>query len=713
MTDNGRARRANTAKLCAIAVVGLVAVAAGLSVLDELGLAHSSLVLAMALVPVVVSVAIGLLAHAADLAAYQIADRSVPSLWNGMSAAAGALPASFLFGLAGILYALGYDGLAYVLGWTSGFALAAIAIGPYLQMSGARTVAEFFGIRFGGAVRILAAVVLVLVSFSLLVAETSVAGFVISRFLDVGTGLAVISVTAAVVLCTILGGMKGATRAQVAQYGVVAATYIGALVYFTASRHGVLVPQLAYGEALAEIARLETGMLEKGLADLRSFQPHLKPFLQLDRLNFFALTLTVMAGAASLPHIVGRYLMAPTAREARLTGAWATFFIFVLLVTAPAYAAYAKLEIYSLITKGTALTALPSWLEPLSRADLVRIHGVSLRMLDDVIGAVRAGAGDVSAIAAHLKAQGLDSASAWANLKAPARTAMLDAARMSLDAAAPAKWEAFQRTVLPAAALAAGNKTGLLTHGALALEPGAVIAAIPGIAAASWVVAGLLCAGFAAAMLATASSLVLTIANSLEHDLFDRTMGAAASPARRLAATRVLLLCAAGLAAVVAVATPPDAMIALLSALSLAAAALFPALILGIWWRRANAWGAAAGIVVGLAVCVCYMIGTRYMPVGFYETWPHLSNASEAAIRKFVTLKATWASAAEGDAKVVAWAAVEAQARGTGAKVGLANWFGVHSAASALFALPAGFLAIILVSLVTPRQSGSVSGHGS
>jgi cation/acetate symporter len=111
-------------------------------------------------------------------------------------------------------------------------------------------------------------------------------------------------------------------------------------------------------------------------------------------------------------------------------------------------------------------------------------------------------------------------------------------------------------------------------------------------------------------------------------------------------------------------------------------------------------------MTVGLAVCAYYLIGTQCTPVGFYETWPHLSNASDAAIRKFVSLKAAWESAAAGVAKTAAWAALETHARGSGAKVGVANWFGVHGAASALFALPAGILALILVSLLTPRRGG-------
>src|SRR5262245_40937260 len=156
MMDNGRALYANAAKIFAIAAVGVLAIGAVISLLDQLGMAHSRHVLAMGLVPAAVYVAISLFARTGDLASFEVADRSVPSLWNGINAAAVALPASFLFALAGILYALGFDGLPYVIGWTAGFALAAVAIGPYLQMSGARTIAGFFSLRFGRAAGVLA-----------------------------------------------------------------------------------------------------------------------------------------------------------------------------------------------------------------------------------------------------------------------------------------------------------------------------------------------------------------------------------------------------------------------------------------------------------------------------------------------------------------------------------------------------------------------------
>lgn len=707
MTDNGRRRpNLNLAMWSVIAIAGLLAVVAGMAASAELGIAPGGLVLAMALIPVAASIVVGLLVRAQDAGTYLHSDRKLASLWSGMGGAAGALPASFLFGLAGILYLLGFDGLAYVLGWLAGMVIAAVAIGPHLAASGARTVPDFFQLRCGAGPRVAAAFVLVLVSFLLLVAECSIAGSVIARLLSVERWLAVLAVVAAVALATSPGGMQAVTRFQVPLYIVLAVGFIAVLGGFTLWQRGVALPQLSYGDALAEISRLETAIIEKGLADLRSFQPHTKPFLQIDRLNFFALTLTVMAGAAALPHVVGRFLTVRGAGEARLTGAWMALFIMLLLITAPAYAAFAKLEFYSMIAQETPLGSLPAWIEPFSRADLVHIHGTSMKMLEDVAGAVRGGAADTAAVTAYLKAQAVAAVSSWLDLKPQARAAMIEAAQALGDAPPPAHWHAYQATVLPAAALAAGNKTGFLTHGGFVVEPSAVALAVAGMTGAPLLFIGIQAAAFAAAMMATASALTATLAGALGHDIYFRIFDRSASEAR-LGLLRASLLFAAGVAAVFAAAAPPDAMAAIMLALCLAGATLFPALVLGIWWPRMTSWGVLAGMGVGLAVVLYYSLGTRYIPVVFYEAWPQLSNASDAAIRKFASLKAAWAGAAEGDAKAAAWTALEAHARGSGVKVGPANWFGVHGSASALFALPAALFAAVVVSALTQGSRSS------
>jgi cation/acetate symporter len=695
----------NLGKLVAILVLGLLAILVMLSLFEQLGASAPSIILTCVLVPLALYVTIGVVARNRDPVAFDLAGRSVPALWNGMAAAAGWLSASSFFGLAGVLFVLGYDGFAYGLGWIGGFAIATVLIAPYLRKSGAHTVADFFGARFGAPARLLAVFALILSSFTLLVAELSLSGGIFSRILGIGFEWTIFCGLIAIVASTILGGMRAVTWSQVAQYLILIVAYLVPLILLSAKKHGFALPQLAYGQTLAEITGLETSMLEKGLADAKTFKPHAKPFLQLDALNFFALSLCLMAGTASLPHILARYLTAPSAREARYSGAWSMFFIFLLLFTAPAYAAFMKLEVYALIERGTELTALPAWIETASRLDLVRIHGVSLKMLEDVIAAARSGATDIAGVAAYAKAEGLDALSGWLDLKEPVKAALLDAARSASHVTAQETWEAFQKTVLAAAAHAGGNKTGLLTHGALAFDPSAVVISMPEIAGAPRVIAGLVAAGAVGAAIATANGLLLTIATALGHDVYFKLLDPAAAPERRLLASRAALLVIAILAAHATVALrPADPFAVAVISFSLAAAGIFPALVLGIWWKRANGWGAVAGMVVGLGLALYYIAGTRYFAVDFYETWSHLSNASEGAERKFASLKSAWDSA-QGDSKVAAWTALETQARGTSPRVGIANWFGIHNGAAALFGLPAGFLVIFLVSLITPRPS--------
>jgi cation/acetate symporter len=280
---------------------------------------------------------------------------------------------------------------------------------------------------------------------------------------------------------------------------------------------------------------------------------------------------------------------------------------------------------------------------------------------------------------------------------------MLEAAA-DMDKTHAEPWSAFQSTVLPAAAQAAGNKKGLLTLGALTLDPVALVFVVPAMVGGSNVIAGLLFAGALAAALATGGGLLLTLGNALGHDGFERMLGGAGPAPRQVAAARMLLCAVAVLAALAAALRPPDVLVAATSAFSLCAAALFPALVLGLWWRRANAWGAVAGMIVGLAVSTAYLLGTQYFAVDFYDAAGQLSNASEAAARKFASLKAAWEAAAAGDAKAQAWAALEAHARGTPLRAGVANWFGVNGVSAALFALPAGFLVVVALSLVTPAR---------
>jgi len=228
-----------------------------------------------------------------------------------------------------------------------------------------------------------------------------------------------------------------------------------------------------------------------------------------------------------------------------------------------------------------------------------------------------------------------------------------------------------------------------------------IVISTPEIAGLPYVIAGLVAAGGLAAALSTADGLLLAIANALSHDIYYKMIDRNAPTPRRLAVARIILLAVAIAAAYTASTKPADILAMVAWAFSLAAAGLFPALVLGIWWKRANAPGAVAGIIAGFAVTTYYLVGTRYFAPSFYETWSFLSTATPAAIEKYNTLKQAWLSATP-DAQAAAWKAFDTHAQS------IANWWGVRNISAALFGLPVGFFVIWIVSLLTPAPSKEI-----
>ena len=692
----------NIGKIFAIFLFGFLAAGILLSIFERLGAPAHLVGYSVIAITLAVYAVIAVLARTGSESEYFVAGRDIPPVYNGMATAAEWMSGATFIGLAGMVYLLGHDGLAYLIGMTGGFVLMAVLIVPYLRKLGAYTIPEFFGARYGAFPRLLAVIILAITTFALLVAQMYGLGLIASRFLDIPYEWAVWAGLAMILLSTMLGGMKAVTWSQAAQYAVLLIAYLTPIAFLSMKTFGWPVPQFTYGEALAQITSLETGLIEKGLADARTLKPHVTPFLQLDALNFFGLVFCLMLGVASFPHLLMRYLTTPTVREARTSVAWSAFFVLLLALTIPAYAAFAKLEVYRLIDGGTSFAALPAWVETYSKLDLIKIHGVSLKMLDDTIAAVKAGAGDVAGVAAYLKASARDTAEGYAALKEAVKAGLLEAAKSARDFGGAEKWETFRQTVLPIAAKAAGNKTGMLTQGGLVLEPNAVVLAIPEIAGLPAVISGLTAAGALAAALAAATGLAISIANAIGHDVYHKILDPGAPAGRRLAVSRLILLGVAFAAAYGAARRPTDIISLVTWGFSLAAAGFFPALVLGIWWKRANAWGAAAGMIAGFGLCLYYLVATRYFAADFYGIWSHLSSADAAAAEKFASLKSLWTSA-EGDAKAAAWAALDLQARGTAASPGVANWFGVLGVSAAVFAVPLGFALIFVVSLITPR----------
>lgn len=378
-------------------------------------------------------------------------------------------------------------------------------------------------------------------------------------------------------------------------------------------------------------------MLTNGLATAQSLKPHIKPFTSYDPLNYFALILCLMVGTASLPHILMRYFTTPSVREARKSVAWSLFFIFLLYFTAPAYAAFSKMEVYSTVI-GRDIDSIRPWLFTYGQLGLVKVCGVN--------------AIDVASIKA-------------------------------------------------ACAQIAGHP-GVIRLQDFSIDTDVIVLSTPEIAGMPYVIAGLVAAGGLAASLSTADGLLLAIANALSHDVYYKMLDRNAPTTRRLIVARILLVTVAIAAAYTASTKPADILSMVAWAFSLAAAGIFPALVLGIWWKRANTAGAIVGMVLGFGMCIYYLVGTRYFAVHFYETWSWLSTASPAAVAKFVELKAAWMSAADEAARDAARVALDKHAQT------IANWWGVRNISAALFGLPLGFLAIWIVSLMTAAPSKEV-----
>ncbi len=500
---------------------------------------------------------IGIMSRTGIVDEYYVAGRRVPAVFNGMATGADWMSAASFIGMAGTLYVQGYDGLAFVMGWTGGYVLVALFLAPFLRKFGQYTIPDFLGARYGGNLaRTIGIIAAITASFTYVVAQITGAGIIVSRFLEIDFLYGVFFGLAGILVCSMLGGMRAVTWTQVAQYIVLIIAYLTPIIWLSIQVTGNPIPQLAYGQALQEIAVLEQSI---GVV-----APHAMPFNVTDRTNFLALTFCLMVGTAALPHILMRFYTTPSVREARNSVGWSLFFIFLLYFSAPAYAAFAKLEVYKNVI-GSAIADLPGWVASWTKVGLVQVN----------------------------------------------------------DA----------------------NGDGILQLNELILNADAIVLATPEIAGLPYVIAGLVAAGGLAAALSTADGLLLTISNALSHDVYYKMINPRASTARRLAIARVLLVVVALVAAWVASYRPAGILAIVAWAFSIAGAAFFPALVLGIFWKRANRIGAVAGMIVGFGLTLFYLIGVQ-----FY---------------------------------------------------GMERWFGINTVSAGIFGIPAGFLTIWAVSMLT------------
>ncbi len=623
----------NLGRIYGIYTGGFIAFIVLMAILNAVGVPNAIIGYMFVGFTILIYAVIGILSRTMQVGEYYVAGRRVPAIYNGMATGADWMSGASFVGMAGTLYLLGYNGLAFVLGWTGGYVLVAILVAPYLRKFGAYTVPDFLSARYGGNLaRLVGVIVLFSCSFTYVVAQIYATGIISARFLGLDFGVAVFVGLAGILVCSMLGGMRAVTWTQVAQYIVLIIAYLIPAIWMSTVKTGVPIPQLMQGQALQGIVALEQA---QGIAT-----SHITPFVTggYDAKNYFLLILCLMVGTASLPHILMRYFTTPSVREARVSVAWSLLFIFILYFTAPAYAAFAKWTMLDLIASGLTpdnIAEKASWMFRWAAADnaLVQICG-----------------------------------------------------KAAVDAAAVA------------AACAEKGVTGALAFKDISLNADMIVLATPEMAGMPYVISGLVAAGGLAAALSTADGLLLAIANALSHDIYYKMIDQNAPTARRLVVSRILLVVVAIAAAYVASTKPADILAMVSWAFSLAAAGLFPVLVLGVWWKRANTAGAIAGMIAGFGVCLYYLLGTRYGAVGFVEMWSGLSTATAEQLAKFEELKAAYAAAAP-EAQAAAWTALDKHAQA------IASWWGVKNLSAAAFGLPVGFIVTIVVSMLTKEPS--------
>lgn len=623
-----------------------------LAILEQMGVPDRVLGYLFVFLTIGVYAYIGIISRTQVAAEYYVAGRRVPAIYNGMATGSDWMSAASFIGMAGSLYALGYGGLAFILGWTGGYMLVAILLAPYLRKFGQYTVPDFLGARFGGNwARGIGVTVLITASFVYVVAQIVGVGIITQRFLDVSFTVAVFLGLGGILVCSMLGGMRAVTWTQVAQYIILIIAYLIPAILMSVQISGVPIPQLMYGMALERIEVLEAGFRAAGMVPPPGVTGwHSSPFVGANgqfslnaAVNFFALIFCLMVGTAALPHVLMRYFTTPSVREARASVAWSLFFIFLLYFTAPAYAAFGKLEIYQTVI-GQPIANLPEWIR---NWQIISPYGTP-----------------------------------WVNI---------------VDV----------------------NGDGIVQWGDFRIHPDVVVLATPEIAGLPYVIAGLVAAGGLAAALSTADGLLLALANALSHDVYYKMINRDAPTARRLVISRVLLLIVALLAAWTAGSMGADILFLVAWAFSIAAAGLFAALVMGVWYKKTTNAAACWGMAVGYIVTFYYLLWSEFFGLNFMETFA----TKEAILRAAQATAALPMASAELKAYAAGLVANAAAIQdGTLAWIGglfgglptdhvvlrgrvVGRLWGLNNISGGIFGVPLSFLTIYLVSKFTTPPS--------
>jgi len=520
-----------------------------------------------------------------DTQGFYVAGRGVPAMANGMAVASDWMSAASFISMAGIISIMGYAGSIYLMGWTGGYVLLALLIAPYLRKFGHYTVPDFVGDRFDSNVaRSVAVVCALFISFTYVAGQMRGVGVVFSRFLEVDITVGVMIGMAIVFVYATLGGMRGITWTQVAQYWVLITAFLIPAIAISIKLTGIPLPQLGLGGKLLGSGSGDGAQAIYFLDKLNAIQVDLgfsrytDTFVGAwDKANVFFVTCALMIGTAGLPHVIVRFYTVPSVKAARWSAFWALLFIAMLYLTAPATAAFARYYMIESLNGQTEAT-LPEWFTNWERTGLIQ-------WFDDGDGRVRYSAGEDNEVYRN------------GSLSSAELGAIRQDHQRWLDSAGTSGVDA--RPVLRAKGLSGPDRD-------------IIVLATPEMAElATWIIA-LVAAGGLAAALSTASGLLLVISSSVAHDVYFRMINPAADEKQRLLVGRTVIGLAVVVAGLFGVYPPGFVSQVVAFAFGLAAASFFPAIVLGIFSKRVGTVPATSGMIAGIGFTGFYIIASVY-----------------------------------------------------------------------------------------------------
>ncbi len=570
--------------------------------------------------------AIGVISRTSNVSEYYVAGRRVPSVFNGMATAADWISAASFISLAGGLYLRGFDGLAYILGWTGGYCLVALLIAPYLRRFAQYTIPDFLAARYGGGrggrgapVRLMAVAATIIVSFTYVVAQIYAVGLIASRFTGVDFSVGIFLGLASILVCSFLGGMRAITWTQVAQYIIILVAFLIPTIWLSVKHTGNPVPQVAYGSVMPKLAQQE-----QQLANDPREQQVRAMFAQRaaqDAARVKALPESWEQGKQEAQRQLD-VLRQRNASLAEIRNAERLLIAYPKSVDEAAREWTAASNANMARSQPPVPHATPFPGQDKAQSDIRRNNFLAL-VFCLMVG---------TAALPHILMRSYTTSSVqetrssvfWTlffilliYLTIPALAVLVKAELYSTlvgsHYSALPTWVSYWANVdktNPLVSIVDINGDGIVQLAEMFLDGDVIVLATPEIGGLPYVVSGLVAAGGLAAALSTADGLLLAISNALSHDIYYKVVDPNASTQKRVTISKLLLLAVAFIAAYAASQKPADILSLVGAAFSLAASTMFPALVLGVFWRRANHAGAIAGMVAGFSLCLYYMVHT-------------------------------------------------------------------------------------------------------